>query len=185
MKILLTAALSVLIFYSSAQSGDFILLKKNDRTIQTYFPGSTISFISTTGAGIEAYIQSIRNDTLYLKQFVTRPVPTQLGVYVLDTSFYYYQYHYNQIRAIGKKGRRFDWAGSGAALMGGGILLTVASGVVYLADNNKFSPELLGAAVALTGVGYFLSRNSGGAMEIGKKYSLLYVKATEGNKPGG
>lgn len=183
MKTLLTTLLLWISWGVYAQSGDFLLLKKKDRTIQTYFAGSTISFISVNGAGIEAYIQAIRNDSLFLKQFITRPIPTQLGVYVLDTSFYYYQYHYNQIRAIGKKGRRFDWAGSGAALMGGGLLLTVASGVVYLADNNKFSPELLGAAVGLTGVGYILSRNSGGAMEIGNKYSLLYVKAGTVSKP--
>ena len=159
-----------------------MLLKKGDRTIQSYFAGSKINFITTSGAGIEAFIQSIQNDTLYLKQFITRAVPTQLGVYVLDTSFYYSRYHYHQIHAFGKTGRRFNWAGSGAALMGGGLLLTLASGVVYLADNKRFSPELLGVAVALTGVGYILSRQSGGAMEIGRKYTLSYIKTSEGPK---
>ena len=109
-------------------------------------------------------------------------MPTQLGIYILDTNFYYYQNSYHQIKAIGKSGRHFDWAGSGAVLMGGGILLTVASGVVYLADNKKFSPELLIAAVGLTGVGYLLSKQSGKGMVIGKKYSLLYVKASDNKK---
>ncbi len=183
MKTLLLPVLLCLLCNAEAQSGDFLLLKKKDRTLQTYFAGSKINFISTSGAGIEAYIQAIRNDTLYLRQYVTRPVPTQLGVYVLDTSFYYLQYHYNQIRAFGKEGRRFDWASSGGALMGGGILLTVASGVVYLADNKKFSPELLGAAVALTGTGYLLSRSGGRGRVIGEGYSLVYVKAGSVQNP--
>ena len=108
---------------------------------------------------------------------------TPLGVYVLDTSFYYYQYHYKDIAAIGKTGRRFDLASSGGALMGGGLLLTVASGVVYLSDNKRFSPELLGAAVGLMGVGYLLSRNAGKGMVIGKKYSLEYIRASDQKKP--
>lgn len=166
-----------------AQASDFILFKKKGITQKTYFAGSTIIFTSNTGANIEANILSIKNDSVFLRQYITRPVMTQLGVYVLDTSFYYYQYHYKDIAAIGKTGRRFDWASSGGALMGGGILLTVASGVVYLADNKKFSPELLAAAVGLTGVGYLLSRSGGKGMEIGKKYSLEYIKATEKKIP--
>lgn len=177
--------LLVFVFTTAAsfgQASDFILFKKKDRTLKTYFAGGQISFTAVSGAYIEANITAIKNDTLFLKQYIVRQVPTQLGVYVLDTSFYYAQYHYNQILSIGKTGRHFDWGGSGAALMGGGLLLTVASGVVYLADNKKFSPELLGASVGLFGVGYLLSRASGKGMIIGKKYSLVYIKATDNKK---
>ena len=167
----------------SAQASDFILFKKHDRTVKTYFSGSQITFTNNTGANIEANILAIKNDSLFLQQYITRPVTTAMGFYILDTSFYYYQYHYKQIAAIGKTGRHFDWGGSAGVLMGGGLLLTVASGVVYLADNKKFSPELLGASVALFGVGYLLSRTSGKGMVIGKKYSLEYVKATDNKKP--
>jgi len=177
MKTLLYIFFILLVASAKPQSSDFILLKKKGQTVKTYFTGSKIIFTSTTGASIEANILAVRNDSIFLKQYITRPVMTQLGYYILDTSFYYYQYHYNQIAAIGKTGRRFDWRGSGGALMGGGLLLTVASGVVYLADNKKFSPELLAASVGLFGVGYLLSRASGKGMVIGKKYSLEYIKA--------
>ncbi len=166
-----------------AQASDFILFKKKGITQKTYFAGSTIVFTSNTGANIEANILAIRNDSLFLRQYITRPVMTQLGVYILDTSFYYYQYHYKDIAAIGKTGRRFDWSGSGGALMGGGLLLTIASGVVYLADNKKFSPELLAASVGLAGVGYLLSKSGSKGMVIGKKYSMEYIRATEIKKP--
>ncbi|MES2850670.1 MAG: hypothetical protein V4685_16545, partial [Bacteroidota bacterium] len=147
MKTILAIILIFSLSEATAQVSDFILLKKKGRTVKTFFAGSKITFTSTTGANIEANILAVRNDSLFLRQYITRPVMTGMGFYILDTSFYYYQFHYKDIAAIGKTGRRFDLAGSGGALMGGGILLAVASGVVYLADNKKFSPELLAASV--------------------------------------
>ncbi|HOZ78066.1 MAG TPA: hypothetical protein PLY34_08705 [Ferruginibacter sp.] len=183
MKIVLSIFCMFCVTGVSAQASDFILFKKKGITQKTYFTGSTIVFTANSGAHIEANILAIKNDSLVLRQYITRPVMTPLGVYVLDTSFYYYQYHYKDIAAIGKTGRRFDLASSGGALMGGGLLLTVASGVVYLSDNKRFSPELLGAAVGLMGVGYLLSRNAGKGMVIGKKYSLEYIRASDQKKP--
>jgi hypothetical protein len=167
---------------SFAQSSDFILFKNKDRTMATWFTGTDIKFTDKNGAYIEGKITAIRNDSLFIKQYLIRQIPTQLGVYILDTTYYYYQNNYNQIKSIGKSGRHFDWAASGGVLMGGGILLTVASGVVYLADNSKFSPELMIAAVGLTGVGYLLSKQSGKGMVIGKKYSLVYIQAGDNKK---
>ena len=167
---------------SIAQQSDFILFKKKDKTIATYFTGTDIKFTDNSGAYIEGNITAIKNDSIFLKEYVIRQLPTQLGVYILDTTYYYYQNNYNQIKSIGKSGRHFDWGASGSVLMAGGILLTVASGVVYLADNSKFSPELLIAAVGLTGVGYLLSKQSGKGMVIGKKYSLVYIKAVDNKK---
>ena len=167
---------------SFAQSSDFILFKNKDRTMATWFTGTEIKFTDKSGAYIEGKITAIKHDSLFIKQYIIRQVPAQLGFYVLDTTYYYYQNNYNQVKSIGKSGRRFDWAASGGVLMGGGILLTVASGVVFLADNKKFSPELLIAAVGLTGVGYLLSRQSGKGMVIGKKYSLVYIKVSDKKK---
>lgn len=182
MRTFLVFVFTIIVTAVFAQPSDFILFRHKERTVQTFFSGGQIKFTSINGAYIEANILAIRNDSLYLQQYITRPVMTQLGVYVLDTSFYYSAYHYKQIASIGKSGRRFDWGGSGGALMGGGLLLTVASGVVYLADNKKFSPELLAASVGLFGVGYLLSRSGSKGMVIGKKYSLVYIKATEKKK---
>jgi hypothetical protein len=183
MKILL---LVLSIFFAQqifAQPSDFILLKKNKKTIATYFLGTNIGFYTNTGAFIQANITQIKNDTLYLKQYIVRQIPTQLGIYVLDTvNSYLYQYHYNQIKSIGKTGRRFDLNGSGAVLMGGGVLLLVGSAIVFLADNKNFSPELMGAAAGLAGLGYLLSRVNNKGYIIGKKYSLVYVQAIAAKK---
>ena len=178
MKKLLIIPFCIFTYLTFAQASDFILLKKRNITIATYFSGGTISFTTNTGAFMEANILRIKNDTLFLKEYIVKLAMTQLGVYILDTlGSYLHSYHYKEIFSIAKTGRHFDVGASGAALMGGGILITLASGVVFLADNKKFSPELLVAGIALGGLGYILSKQGGKGMVLGKKYKLEYIQA--------
>jgi hypothetical protein len=168
---------------SFAQPSDFILLKKNNITIASYYEGSHITFTATDGANVDADIVQIKNDTLFLRESIVRQVPTALGVYMLDTTnSYLLQYNYNDIKSFGKTGRHFDWTSSGYSLFGGGILLTAASGVVYLADRNKFSPGLLIAGITLGTIGYFLGKHSDKGMVIGEKYTLEYVSVSGAKK---
>lgn len=173
--------LLLLIFFplvSFSQSSDFLILKKKNKAIRNIFAGSNIAFVTTGGAYRDAYITGIKNDSIYLQEFVVNRIPTTFGTYMLDTAgSFRYIYHYNQIGSFGppqKKG--FNVSGSGAALMGGGILLTLASGVSYLADKEKFSPQLLAAAVGLGGLGYLMNKSAGKGIVIGKKYTLQYMK---------
>ena len=163
-------------YQSFAQTSDVIVLKKHNKVIKRYFAGTDIDFTTTTGVYLNANITKIKNDTLFLKQFVVRQTPTQLGVYVLDTiTTYNYAYHYNQVKVIGKAGNKFNMSGTAASLLGGGILLTVASGVVFLVDQEKFSPALMIASASLATIGFILAKTSGRGMVIGKKYSLVYM----------
>lgn len=174
--------LPVLLFITTAsfsQSADFIQLKKNNKTITTYYSGLNIAFTSESGAYIDAMINSIKDDTLYLQQFIVRYLPTNIGTYIIDTvGSYRYKYHYNQVIAIGhKENSNFNVRGSGAALLGGGAVLTLASGIIYVADRKKFSLPLLLASVGLGTLGYFMAKGSkhGGAYVMGKKYKLVYM----------
>ncbi len=145
----------------------------------TFYSGSQISFTAESGAFINAQINGIKNDTLYLQEFIIRYLPTTLGTYIIDTAgSYHYKYHYKQIAVIGQKEKtNFNVKGSGAVLLGGGILLTLASGVVYVADREKFSAPLLLTSVGLGTLGYFLAKGKkgGNGMRIGKKYKLVYM----------
>jgi hypothetical protein len=161
---------------SIAQPSDFISLKKKGRTIRTFFAGSNISFVTTGGANFNVQINNIQNDSLFVTEFIIVQVPTRLGVYVLDTAARYkYKFHYKEIGTVyyGKKG--FNFSGSGASLMGGGLLLLVASGVSYLADRSKFSLPLMGAAAGLGLTGYLLTKLQTTNYKIGKKYQLNYI----------
>ncbi|HNH23211.1 MAG TPA: hypothetical protein PLY26_13735, partial [Ferruginibacter sp.] len=174
LPILLLASVSC-----TAQSADFLVLKKKNKTIQTFYSGNNISITTQSGAYISALINGIKEDTLYLQEFITRYMLTTFGTYIIDTlGSYRYKFHYNQIRAIGRKQKtNFNWRGSGASLMGGGSLIVIGSGIVYLADKQKFSLPLLLAGAGLGTLGYFMAKGKkgGDGFLIGKKYQLVYM----------
>jgi len=163
-----------------AQPTDFIILKKKDKPIKNFYTGSQIEFVTIDGAYRNALVTAIAKDSIYLQEFLVRRLPTVYGSYINDTAgSFRYVYHYRQIKSFGKETNRgFNVSGSGAALLGGGVLLTLASGVSYLADKDRFSPELLAGAVALGTVGYFMSRAGRNGIVIGKKYTLQYMNMT-------
>ena len=178
---------SILFSYSAfsqpKQSADFILFKKHQATINSYHIGDNIPFTNPGGIFIDAKITDIKHDSLFLRQFIVQQVFTQMGFYVLDTvGSYRYTYHYKDIKAIGRVGPKFDVSGGGATLIGGGLLLAVASGVVFLADRQKFSPGLLIGSLGLAGIGYIMTKVGGRGMIIGKKYKLVYVEVANNKK---
>lgn len=183
MKLLLP--LFVFFFTAShAQQADFIILKKHNKKVSTWFAGDNIAFMSTGGNYIDAHIDGIKNDTLYLQEFIVRRLPTIYGAYMNDTAgSYHYKYHYNQIKAFGLEERKgFNLQGSGMALLGGGALITFGSGLVYLFDRKKFSAPLLIAAVGLGVAGYFMSKHGSKPMTIGKKYKIEYMDLSDKKK---
>ena len=149
-----------------------------------FYAGSNIEFVSKTGAYRNAVITKIKNDSIFLKEYIINRIPTTLGFYVVDTAgSYHYEYNYNQIAHFGNENKKFNIGGSGAALMGGGLLLTLASGVVYIADRKNFSGTLMAAAVGLAGVGYLLNKASGKGITIGKNhYHLQYMNTNVSQK---
>jgi len=167
-------------FFSSgvaAQPSDILMVKKGNKTLQTYYAGSNIAFTATNGAYRDAKIERLKNDTLYLREYITQYLPTTFGTFILDTlGSYHYQYHYRDVAYIGQKEKRgFNLKGSGASLFGGGILLILGSGAVYLFDRSKFSMPLLLASAGLATIGYFLMKTGRNGLRIGKKFRLVYL----------
>ena len=167
-------------FVLKAQPSDFIILKKKNKTVKIYYKGYNIEFITSSGTYRNAFIKDIKNDSIFLQEFLINRVPTSLGFYIIDTvGSFKYAYNYNEIYHFGQENKKFNLAGSGATLLGGGVLLTLASGVVYLADNKNFSPTLLVAGAGLAAVGYFMSKGINKGITIGKKnYRLQYINAS-------
>lgn len=170
--------------YSSsifAQS-DLLILKKNNHKIESYYPGSEIDF-STPQRYFEAYITTVKNDFVFLVQYNIQRVLTRIGVYVLDTvSEYHFAVNYHEIISIGKKRKGFDWNASGAALFGGGTLLTTAGLVTWIFSkpNTRYyaRPALVIGAASLAAIGYILMKTGNKTMVLGKKYTLTYLKMT-------
>ena len=178
MKLLIPALLFIS-FSGFSQSSDFLILKKKDKAVKYISADNQIEFVTTSNAYRDAYITAIKNDSLYLQEFYVIRVPMTYGSYKLDTvGSFRYTYHYNQIKSFGKKQKGFNVKSSGAALLGGGILLTLASAVSYLVNKEKFSPELMGAGIVLGTAGFFMAKSGNKGMPIGKKYHLEYMNMT-------
>ena len=117
-----------------------------------------------------------------MNQYDIRQLPTNLGVYVVDTvATYRLVFNYKDIMAIENQKRKgFDWGASGGSLLGGGILITaVGLGTwIFTKPGTQYhaSPVLVGAGAALAGIGYVLLRSHGSKYKIGKKYQVEYVK---------
>ncbi len=172
--------ITILFTVSCMAQSDLLMLKKNNRTEQTFFPGSQMVF-STASGFYNAYVTSIERDTVFLIQYDVRQVPSNLGVYMLDTiARYRFGVNYHDITGFGKNSNKFDWSASGGALFGGGILLTtVGLGTwIFTKPNTRYhaSTSLVVGAAALAGIGYLLLKSHNKGKKLGKKYTLNYVK---------
>jgi hypothetical protein len=181
MKPLITFSLLFLMAIAYGQPSDFMVLKRKGKPLQTFYSGSNIEFTTVHGVYKNGTISRIHNDSVYLLEFVIQRIPTTLGTFILDTvGSHRSVYPYADIVAMGaRQQKNFNVSGSGAALLGGGILLVLASGVIYLVDRDNFSAGLAGGAAGLAVVGYFLSRAGNKPIVIGKRgYTLEYIDMT-------
>lgn len=166
---------------SFAQPSDILVLKRKGKTVKSFFAGSQIEFTTIFGVYKNAMITRIHNDSIFLQEFIIRQLPTTLRTYITDTAgSYRYQYFYKDIATMGEQRKKgFSLAASGSALMSGGILLVVASGVIYVVERDLFSWKLAAASAALAGIGYLLSKQAAKGIVIGKRgYSFEYMDMT-------
>jgi hypothetical protein len=180
MRVFFILSIAVFLASSCAAQNDLLILKKNNRTVESFFPGSEMDF-STNMRYYEAYVSSIEKDSIFLVQYDVRRVYTNLGVFVLDTvAQYHFGINYRDIISFGKKRKNFDWNSSGAALFGGGALLTTAGLItwIFAKPNTRYyaRPQLVIGAAALGTVGYFLMKTGNKTRKLGKKYTLHYIK---------
>src|SRR5665647_2921177 len=119
-----------------------------------------------------AYVTSIERDSVFLIRYDIRQVPTNLGVYMLDTvGRYPFAINYHDITGFEKYNNKFDWKASGGALFGGGILLTtVGLGTwLFAKPNTRYyaRPSLVIGSAALSGIGYLLLKSHNKGMPLG------------------
>ncbi len=180
MKTLFFSFFSVLFSSISFAQTDFIVLKKNDRTLKTLFAGSEASF-TTSLRYYSGRIDAVEKDSIYLLEYDVRQVATNLGVYILDTvATYRMGVYYRDILKIQNKRKGFNLAASGASLLGGGILLTTIGLATWIftkpGDQYHASPKLVIASAILGAAGYALLKMNGNNYPIGKKYQLQYIR---------
>ncbi|ULQ55611.1 hypothetical protein KJS94_13245 [Flavihumibacter rivuli] len=176
-----------LAFHASGQMGDYISLKQpNNRTVATYFKGSKIALQRVNGQQIEGYVEMIKNDSVFIREWDIRTYYTQLGVQSIDTFGYFiHSMHYMEIFKIfpaRKESWRFVKNGTIFMIAGFGYaILNVVNGA-YLDEPITDSENLksLGIALGVAGFGFTLNRIEHSKKKKGKKYKIVYVRMTDG-----
>ncbi|MEO9021174.1 MAG: hypothetical protein ABI290_03500 [Ginsengibacter sp.] len=179
MRILIILLFTFLSGFSCMAQSDLLVLKKNGKTIQSFYPGTEMHF-STDLRYYEAQITSIRNDSVYLVQYAIRRIPLTSGGVIIDTAgTFHFGINYKDIVSLENERKGFDWAGSGAGLFGGGVVLTTAGLISWILakPNTRYyaRPEFVIAGAAFAAAGYFLMKTGNKRKVIGKKYTLNYI----------
>ena len=167
----------------SAQQSDILLLQKHNRTIRQFFAGTTITFITTDGMGVSAFIDRIQNDSLYLLQYDIRMVPNYFGTYAPDTvAVYNLNFSLKNIGSFPANPRKFAFITNGTLFMIGGsayLLLnmvnTIKEGEPPFGKDNL--PNLIGGVSAVA-LGFILNKTQVTEYKLGKKYKLKYLPVT-------
>ena len=187
MKILMVMVLvgGMMAGVQAQQMGDFISLKRpNGRHVGSYFKGSKIHFQHVNGQQIEGYVENVRNDSVFVRQWQIMTFMTSLGTTRVDTVGYYiHGLHYQEIFGIfpdRKESWRFVKNGSIFMIGGAGyILLNVVNGLYR--EEPLDDPEnlrSLGIAAGVAAGGYVLNRIYRHKQRKGKQYKIVYVKMT-------
>ncbi len=179
MRLLLLITSFSISVLSFAQQADFIVIKKNRRTIKTLFAGSPVSFSTATGT-YTGRINKIERDSVFVLQYDIRKAFTNLGVYMIDTiSSIQTAFHYKDVTSINKQTTGFNWAASGGSLLGGGVLLTTVglSTWIFTKPGTQYHAptELVIGSAILAGIGYLLTTQNRQLIKFKKKYTFEYI----------
>jgi hypothetical protein len=169
----------ILCVYGSGytQGSDLLLLKKNKtKTLQTFFAGSFIHFSDINGREESGVIKKIERDTLFIIHHDIRRGYNMWGTSVADTvAAFLNRYHYNEIQALYKPPKSFEFIRNGTLFMIAGT----GYAVLHLANSAIQSEPVDGKTLAIAGgvaaVGFIMNKLRKYEYTIGKNYQLVYV----------
>ncbi len=171
--------LTAFLFKTAISQSTFLYLKKNNKTIQRFYNGSTIDFFTKDNQPVSGQIDSIKNDILYLTQFQTRLVQHAFGFTITDTiARYYVQFYLSDIGYLPVKKKHFSYFKDGSffKLAGGGYLaLNILNGGAGNGIFSSVNRKNLIIGVGLVATGLVLANLKRKFYPIGNTFKLVYV----------
>jgi hypothetical protein len=160
-----------------SQGSDLLLLKKSrTKTIQTFFAGSYIHFTDINGRDESGVIKKIERDTLFIIHHDVRRSYNIWGTSVADTiAAFLNRYHYNEIRALYKPPKSFEFIRNGTLFMIGGTGYAVLHLVNSAIQSEKVDGKTLAIAGGVAAAGFIMYKMRKYKYTIGKKYQLNYI----------
>lgn len=177
MKLIFLLLFTSIFIQANAQQG-FVVLRKRNQTIQTFFPTSYIRLQLSNKQWIEGRIKRIKEDSLFIDQMAIRQVANYFGLPTIDTvRFGLFKIHLNEIYALPKTSDGLAFLTNGTLLQigsAGYIGLNVINGIgknepIFSTDNGT----RLGIAAGIFAIGTLLHRTHKDTYILGKKYQLF------------
>lgn len=162
-------------------SQDFIVLKKKSRVIQTWFGGQHIYVQLNNGSWVNALINKIQLDSLYLQPFATPVVINRFGMPVTDTVFYgemtvavniLHAFPKNESMPYIKNGLILQLGGGGYLLLN--VINTLSNNQPVFGNKNISKVSLAAAVLA---IGTIIHKTHKSNYIIGKKYQVEYISS--------
>ncbi|MDI9366345.1 MAG: hypothetical protein QM541_15415 [Flavobacterium sp.] len=177
MKLLLLLLFTTIYIQTNAQQG-FVVLRKRNQTIQTFFPTSYIRLQLSNMQWIEGRIKLIKEDSLFIDLMAIRQVANYFGLPTVDTlRFGMFKIHLNEIYALPKTYDRLAFITNGTVLqigsagyMGLNIINGIGKNDPIFSTNNG---TRLGIAAGIFAIGTLLHRTHKDTYILGKKYQLF------------
>jgi hypothetical protein len=182
-KLLLFFVFTAIQSFAEAQLKDYISVqKRNGRIIKSFPINARFIFYTKENYLVDGYIEDLRNDSVFVKRYIVKYLPTNVGLTYIDTvgsdiSGFHYKELY-KVKVYNKK--RFVWPMVGGVLLLGGFakfVLTLVNGLYF--RDNLTSPDNLkkfGIAAGAAAVGHFGEPIFTINNFSKKKHKVVYVK---------
>lgn len=184
-KLLLSGFLLTAIHCALAQT-DLLVLKRNNKIIQTWVPGSFIDFQFSNSRWIQGIIKVIRNDSLIIDQVVLQQVANRFGFATIDTGHLgLLKLHVNEIHSMPRRTGGSNMFSNGTLFqLGSGayILLNLANTLIHgepLFGSNNTSRLVIAGSIFIAGT--ILRNMQTPYIVAGRKYTLhtLHANSTD------
>lgn len=161
-----------------------MVLRKGEKTIQTFFPGSYINFQLDDRQWLEGKIIKVVNDSLFINQQKTQRGYTYWGTQTIDIiNLGMLKYNINEIIALPAKQKGFSIINdgslfilSGSAYIGLNVINSLIHQDTFFAAQNITN---VGVAALVVLFGKLLQWSHPTQYAIGKKYQLQIIHLTD------
>lgn len=159
-----------------AQLNGVLVLKRNEITIERYYPGKQFTFINRDDQSITGVIDRVEKDTLYLTFYQERRVTNDLGMFGTDSSAIHLAYSFNDIKTVVKYRDKLNYVADGVVLIAAGALCVVIGVVnsIHFQESAGSYAGIGGAGLGMAILGYWLTRQAERHYHLGRVFHLEY-----------
>lgn len=174
-RLILVIALSLPLL-PQAQGWDMVLLKRNDKTLNTYMPGKQIMFSMKDGSFGAGTIKKIERDSIFLQEYDVRKAYNVWGTSSLDTvSAFLNAFAYKEIKAIMRPDKGFEFIRDGSLFIIGGVVYMGLHVVNSAIQKASLDPKAMAISGGFIVGGWVMHKLRKHEYTIGGKYHLEYL----------